>query len=284
MTEHRHAFITRRKIATAAAAATLLLATGCSTGSSTPSYPQAHIHGMAVQDGGDTVLLATHAGLYDMSTDPIEVISPAIDLMGFTTTGEPGHFYASGHPGEGAQLPNPVGLIESTDGGQNWQPISRQGQSDFHSLTYTEAGVIGFDGAIRTSNNGQSWSTPDTSIEPADLSGTAEGRMVLAATEEGLKRSPDGGTTWSKVPDAPLLYVTDFASAQEVAGISTDGSVYTSEDAGLTWRRSGTIDTEAHAMATTTGNDGQLQIWIATEQDILVSKDGGSTFSPWMSQ
>lgn len=284
MIERRHAFITRRKIATAAAAATLLLATGCSTASSAPSYPQAHIHGMAVQDGGDTVLLATHAGLYDMRADRIEVISPPIDLMGFTTTGEPGHFYASGHPGEGVQLPNPVGLIESTNGGRSWQPLSRQGQSDFHSLTYTEAGVVGFDGAIRTSNNGQSWSTPDTSIQPADLSGTAEGRVALATTEAGLKRSTDGGTTWTRVPDVPLLYMTDFASAQEVAGISPDGSVYTSEDTGLTWHQSGTIDTEAHAMATTMGDDGQLQIWIATEQDILVSKDGGNTFSPWMSQ
>lgn len=284
MTEHRHAFTPSRKIATAAATATLLLATGCSAASSTPSYPEAHIHGMAVQDGGDTVLLATHAGLYDMSADPIEVISPPIDLMGFATTGEPDHFYASGHPGEGVQLPNPVGLIESTDGGQSWQPLSRQGQSDFHSLTYTEGGVVGFDGATRTSKNRQTWSTPDTNIQPADLSGTAEGQTVLATTEAGVKRSTDGGTTWTKVPDAPLLYMTDFASAQEVAGISPDGSVYTSEDAGLTWHRSGTIDSEAHAMATTTGNDGQLQIWLATEQDILISKDGGSTFSPWTSQ
>nr|WP_035770241.1 sialidase family protein [Arthrobacter castelli] len=239
---------------------------------------------MAVQDGGHTVLLATHAGLYNMSADPIEVISPSIDLMGFTTTGEPGHFYASGHPGDGVQLPNPVGLIESTDGGQSWQPLSRQGQSDFHSLTYTEDGVVGFDGAIRTSKNGQSWSMSNTNIQPADLSGTAEGQTVLAATEERVKRSTDGGTTWTKVPDAPLLYLTDFASSQSAAGVSPDGIVYTSDDAGLTWHRAGSIDTEARAMAATNLADGQLQIWIATEQDILVSTDGGGTFSTWTSQ
>jgi len=31
---------------------------------------------------------------------------------------EPDHFYASGHPGEGADLPDPVGLIEATDAGR----------------------------------------------------------------------------------------------------------------------------------------------------------------------
>lgn len=272
--------MTSRKVAAAAAAAGLLLVTGCGAPAA-PAYPDAHIHGLAVQDDGDTVLLATHAGLYDMSADPIEVISPSIDLMGFTTTGRTDRFYASGHPGDGVQLPNPVGLIESTDGGRSWQPVSRQGQSDFHSLAYTTAGVVGFDGTIRTTKDGQSWSTPNTGTRPADLSGTAEGQTVLATTEEGLKRSTDGGTTWSKVPNTPLLYATDFASAQSVAGISPDGAVYTSDDAGLTWHRAGTIDNEAHAMAATTRDDRQLQIWIATEQAILHSTDDGRTFSSW---
>lgn len=54
--------------------------------------------------------------------------------MGFSVAG-PDHFYASGHPGQGIDLPNPVGLIESRDGGMTWAPLSRQGDSDFYALT-----------------------------------------------------------------------------------------------------------------------------------------------------
>lgn len=41
-----------------------------------------------------------------------------IDLMGFTVAG-PDRFLASGHPGPGADLPEPLGLVESRDGGQS---------------------------------------------------------------------------------------------------------------------------------------------------------------------
>ncbi len=269
--------------AAAAAATTLLLATGC-TAEAAPSYPEAHIHGMAVQGNGKTVLLATHDGLYKMSADTTEFIGPTIDLMGFTTTGTPDHFYASGHPGAGSELPNPVGHIETTDGGQSWQPLSRQGQSDFHSLTHSQAGLVGFDGTVRTSEDGQSWSTSQTGMQPADLSGTAEADTVLATTQAGLQRSTDGGTIWKKAPDAPLLYLTDFATAQSAAGVSPDGTVYTTDDAGLTWQGAGRIDSEPHAMAATAGEDGQLKIWVATRQDIRLSNDGGQTFSTWTGQ
>lgn len=256
-----------------------MLLSGCASAGA--DYPEAHIHGMAVNPDTEQVLLATHDGLYDMSADPIKVVSPAIDLMGFTTTGEPGHFYASGHPGSGVDLPNPVGLIESNDGGETWQPLSRQGQSDFHSLTYSQAGIVGFDGAMRTSANGQSWTTAEAGIHPADLSGTAEAKTVLATTESGLQRSTDGGSTWQPVPGSPLLYPTDFASAELAAGVTPDGHIYTSDDAGLSWQRGGSIDVEPHAMAAVTDDKGQLEIWTATEQDILVSTDGGQTFSVW---
>ena len=36
--------------------------------------------------------------------------------------------------------------ITSTDAGQTWTPLSRQGQSDFHALTASGRTVYGFDG------------------------------------------------------------------------------------------------------------------------------------------
>jgi hypothetical protein len=54
--------------------------------------------------------------------------------MGFTAGKGSGVFCASGHPGEGADLPTPLGLIKSVDGGKTWEQLARQGESDFHAL------------------------------------------------------------------------------------------------------------------------------------------------------
>ena len=76
--------------------------------------PSPHVHGVAINPGDDLVYLATHDGLFRYDDTGPTRIGPVIDLMGFTVAG-PNHFYASGHPGEGSDLPNPVGLITSTD-------------------------------------------------------------------------------------------------------------------------------------------------------------------------
>jgi hypothetical protein len=52
-------------------------------------------------------------------------VGPVIDLMGFTVAG-PGRYLASGHPGLHVDQAQPVGLIETTDGGVTWTPVSRR--------------------------------------------------------------------------------------------------------------------------------------------------------------
>lgn len=66
--------------------------------------------------------------------------------MGFTVAGGD-HFYASDHAGPGGDLPNPVGLIESTDGGQIWTVVSSEGVTDIHALSASKQEVVGFDGS-----------------------------------------------------------------------------------------------------------------------------------------
>lgn len=112
------------------------------------------MHGIAVNRADDQVYLATHDGLFRYDAEGPTRIGPVIDLMGFSVVG-PDHFYASGHPGPGVDLPQPVGLISSTDGGHTWDPLSRQGESDFHALTASTAGVVGYDGiALRSTSDG----------------------------------------------------------------------------------------------------------------------------------
>ncbi|MCZ2403900.1 exo-alpha-sialidase [Paenarthrobacter sp. Z7-10] len=278
--------IVDQRIFAAGVATLALLLSACSAGSSAAvsvesmAPPAAHVHGISVEAMSGRVLLATHEGLYDVTRKPAVKIGPTIDLMGFTPTSDPKVFYASGHPGTGSALSNPVGLIKSIDGGVSWQPVSRQGESDFHALTYSRGGLIGFDGALRTSTDGKKWSTTTTSFAPAVLAASPGSPDVLATTEQGVQRSPDGGKTWQLNAAAPVIQFAAFATAAEVAGVSPAGAVYTSSDAGRTWTATGQVPGQVEAIAAIEGSPGKPWIWAATDTGVQVSTDGGATFHP----
>ncbi|MFQ4149529.1 F510_1955 family glycosylhydrolase [Arthrobacter sp. LAPM80] len=244
-----------------------------------------HIHGISVDPVSTRILLATHDGLFDATTKtPVKLSEATIDLMGFTATGEPNVFYASGHPGPGSSLPNPVGLIRSTDAGKTWQPVSRGGQSDFHALTVSSGALVAFDGQLRTSTDGTSWTNSDANFVPAVLAGSPTSTVVLATTQEGPQRSTDHGKTWQPVPGGPVIQFVTFATPVEKApteavGVAPDGSVYVSTDAGLTWKATGRIAGQVEAVTAREGSPGKPWIWAATTEGVQVSTDGGATFS-----
>lgn len=284
---------TTRSVALIAGAATLILAlaactpaaTGPAAGTS-PTHqggsglPSAHVHGLSISGDTSQVLLATHDGLFDVTTQPASKIGGTNDLMGFTTGKDNGVFYASGHPGEGSDLPNPLGLIRSVDGGKTWEQLSRQGESDFHALTTTKSGIVAFDGTLRTSPDGKSWKTATAGFIPAVLAGNPDSNTVLATTPEGIQRSIDGGTTWTPVKSGPVIQFAAFADPAEAAGVEPDGTVHYSSDAGATWTKKGRIQGQVLAIAAVKGANGKPWIWAATPEEIVVSTDGGTTFRP----
>lgn len=272
----------------AAAASLLLVLSACAapsapgeSSSASSDYPSTHIHGIAVDDATGKVMLATHAGLFDVTAKPAVKLSPTIDLMGFSPTEDPDVFYASGHPGKDSPLPNPVGLIRSGDGGKTWEEVSRQGESDFHAMTMTKSGVVAFDGTLRTSPDGKDWYTSTAAFRPAVLAGDPGSDTVLATTQEGLQRSTDGGKTWALLASAPLVQFAAFATPTDAIGIEPTGAVHHSADGGVTWSRKGSVNGEIQAVTTAEAADGQLKIWAATGDGVLVSEDGGATFAPY---
>ncbi|MGL3807728.1 F510_1955 family glycosylhydrolase [Paeniglutamicibacter sp. R2-26] len=235
-------------------------------------YPSAHVH--AIADTGDgQVLLATHDGLYDVSADPARRIGPVVDWMGFTL-GKDG-YYASGHPGPGTDLQNPVGLMRSTDEGRTWEGLSRSGVSDFHAMTASKNAVIGFDTALRSTADGTTWKDLDPRILPATLAADARGTLVLAATEQGVWRSADDGATFSEPdPGAPVLQYLAVAGGKAV-GITPDGVAWTSRDGGATWARGARVQGTASAVAMS--QDGS-RIWVASSLGVEHSDDGAAGF------
>lgn len=239
-------------------------------------YPVSHIHDMDVDAETGTVLLATHEGLVDVSTSPATSIGPTIDLMSFAV-GADGTMYASGHPGPGVEMPNPVGLITSSDSGKTWSEASRAMESDFHALTVTDQQVIGFDGQLLTSPDDTTWQPAESPVEAYHLSSTDDAATVLATTEGGLQRSTDHGQTWDAVDEAPVLMLTAMVGDYAV-GVAPDNTVYLSDDAGLTWQQRSTVEEDVSAIDITTSDDG-LQLWVATDTQVQVSDDQGQTFT-----
>ena len=270
----------------AASAAVLVTLAGCapSEPSSSTAGPAertpslSHVHGLAFDTEGG-LLVATHDGLFRVGGggDPSPV-GPAIDLMGFTVAG-PDRLLASGHPGPGVDLPQPVGLIESVDGGETWEPVSRQGQSDFHALTVGDAGIIGHDGSLVRSTDGVEWQELRIPAQPAALAASPTGDGVLATTEQGLLHSPDGGSTWSPVAGVPVLQTVAWAEdGTTVVGVEPAGTVWTSADGAVTWQEGADVGTAVQAVAVSAAAGGGARMAVATDEALVVSEDGGRTF------
>jgi hypothetical protein len=243
------------------------------------SLPSTHVHGISRDPGSGKVNLATHTGLFVMQSDASwQRVGPDVDLMGFAVSG-PGTFYASGHPAAGVDLPQPVGLIKSTDAGGTWTVLSRGGQSDFHSLTASSSGVMGFDDALRATPDGKTWSQGGLTVEPRTLAAAPDGSQVLATTEQGLLSSTDEGRTWVSLASSPVLLLTAWADSKTVVGVTPEGGLALSTDAARTWRTALGKAPGGQAVSASRDKAGVLEILVVTDTAVLQSRDNGATFT-----
>ncbi|GAA1459398.1 hypothetical protein NE857_26620 [Nocardiopsis exhalans] len=243
-----------------------------------------HVHGVGVDPGSGKVLVASHAGLFTVpapdrltreATVPAHV-GPAIDLMGFTVRG-PDHYLASGHPEGDTDMPDPVGLIETRDGGRSWAALSLAGESDFHALASAGDLVVGFDGVLRSTEDGVTWTGLDPEVEAFDLAVSDDGSTVVATTGRGPVRSADGGAAFAVVAGAPPLALVDWVPGGEtVFGVAVDGGVYRSTDAGGTWERTGELPGNPEAL-----HADEDQLIVVADLHAARSTDEGATFDAW---
>lgn len=237
--------------------AALVVLTGCSTApqpDTTPAVPASstatpsvrgvtltpaldHLHGLHLDEDG-TVLAGTHTGLVELAADgrTTRVGASDDDFMGLAGVPGSDQLFASGHPGPASSAPNPLGLIESTDGGHTWTPKSLTGEVDFHALATDGELLIGFDGVtglLTSTDGGNSWGTGAT-VAAAALAVTDVG--VWVTTTDGLQHSTDAGLTFTVVPDAPQLALLSAAKDGSLWGIDTTGTAWRSRT-GQTWEQ-----------------------------------------------
>lgn len=238
-----------------------------------------HVHGLTVDHANGALYAATHVGLFriDGERTAVRISAETPDLMGFTAVG-PGHFLASGHPGEAGEGPANLGLLESTDGGATWRTMSLAGAADFHGLQAAHNAIYGYnsvDGAFMVSTDRRTWDRRSTVAMGAFIVSPTDPDTVLAAGAEWLQRSSDGGRVWSNVAGIPAMSVITWSESGPVWGATRDGRVWTSGDGGTTWAQRGQLPAQPQAMAT---HESTVYAAVAGDE-ILASADGGTTWT-----
>ncbi len=215
-----------------------------------------HVHGLGINPTDDALFVATHYGTFRIAGDgPAERVGDSFqDTMGFTVVG-PDRFLGSGHPdlaGTQAGLPGRLGLIESTDAGRTWEPVSLLGEVDFHGLVYAHDQVYGVDsgtGGFMVSADQEEWETRST----IDLFGFAvdpdDPDRLLGAGPDGLVESTDGGRTWPPA-DGPPVVTLAWDGATGRWGIDQDGTVFHATD-GDDWEQVGELPGQPQALLAT---------------------------------
>ena len=238
-----------------------------------------HVHGLGVDPGEGVLYAGTHYGLFRLPAEGqgTRVADRVQDFMGFTVAG-PNHFLASGHPGVGQDAPSSLGLIESTDGGQTWQPLSLAGEADFHALEYRHGTVYGLNaltGEFMVSDDKTTWETR-TTLPMADFAVSPDDPdVIVATTEQGLASSDDGGRNFTLVRDAPLLLLVSWAQDGTLVGVGPEGTVYVRVGDGEGWQRRGVLEGPPEALAAVS----QDEIYAAADGAVLASTDGGREFA-----
>jgi hypothetical protein len=233
---------------------TALLSSGCGgddDGASAPGGPvvedpgPVHVHGLGINPRDGALFIATHTGLFRAApgeSQATRVGDRYQDTMGFTVLGAD-HFLGSGHPDGRDNLPPFLGLIESSDSGETWEPISLLGEADFHVLEAHGERVYGFGSDFKTrearflasSDGGKTWderpapeSVLSLALHPDDAA------LLTASGERRLYESRDGGRTWKRLDGAPGMLAWD--GANRLVLLTSDGEVMV-RDRGKDWSR-----------------------------------------------
>ena len=239
-----------------------------------------HVHGLGVNPADGQLYAATHFGVFAVAdARGCAVVGNAQDTMGFTVAG-PDWFLGSGHPDFSEDDEPLLGLIESTDAGRTWEPLSLRGEADFHALRVAHDVTWGYDstsGTLMSTADRQDWQAlsrlplRDFAVSPADPD------VLVATAERGPVRSSDGGRTWQPVAGAPALVVLVWPRDDVLYGADRAGAVHLSTDGGLTWVRQGDAGGPPEAITATDAEPSEVHVAVAG-RGIVSSSDGGRAF------
>jgi hypothetical protein len=246
-----------------------------------PDPGMGYVHGLAVDPSDGTLYAAARTGVFRVSAqgDASRIANRDQDTTALAIAG-PGVLLASGHPDRREDLPDDLGLVESTDRGQTWTSWSLGGTAAFRALDYSHGKIFGYEAnsaRFMVSTDKKSWdqraviTLADFAIDPADET------VVVATTDTGIARSTDGGRTFARLTGAPpSTQFVSWPATGALFGATTDGAIHVSADNGRTWQARGKLDGKPQALTATDAST----VYAATATGIHISRDGGRTFEP----
>lgn len=200
-----------------------------------------HIH--SVRALGDDIILGTHEGLFQyLNETTVKRMSPErFDVMGLAVSAK--GLYASGHPGQGSKLVNPVGLLFSSDRGKNWKQVALTGVVDFHTLETVGNELYGADSGsgqlMYSANAGKSWVKRDLNTF-TDIAPNPKVKASVLAVKDGiLHRSVDALKTHKPVKTSFVVESIDWIAGSLLATSGKD--LYQSTNSGTSWKKLATM-------------------------------------------
>jgi photosystem II stability/assembly factor-like uncharacterized protein len=195
------------------------------------------------------------------------------DVMGLAVFGET--IFASGHPGKGSKLPNPVGLLRSDNAGKSWKKVSLQGEVDFHFLHAGKSELYGEDAQtgklMYSANFGRSWKVVGPNIFTDIAISNQKPRHAYAVERNSLIKSMDSFSTRSTIKTEFKVSSVEFNGKILYAASGKD--IYNSQDDGKSWQKLASFKSDISDFSTS----DQLIVAIVGNE-ILVSKDKGKSF------
>lgn len=231
-------------------AAALLLA-GCGGGDDGEAPPPARadldVASLAIDpDGGDVLLATAEDGLWRLAVGEemrvARVGGEPIAFSGFDLAAR-GRLIASGRPGPGSDLPDPLGLVQSTDGGESWREVSLGGEAELVVLRGSGEVLYGVDreaGVLLASRDGgRSWRRRRAPEQLVDLRiDPRNDERLVAVGRDGMIESEDAGRTW-EASSPGLFALLSWPIAPRLYAASAEGVVYRSPDFGTNWIEQG---------------------------------------------
>lgn len=250
-----------------------------------------YVNSLERDEGTGDLLLTTNRGFFRIDPEddtvtrqPAEITADGkratLGTFLELDTAIDGSLVGSGHPDPGSQLPQYLGYMRSTDGGETWSNVSRLGLADLHKIVFIHDRVYAWDAVLSamliSEDGGEKFSehfTPrglivDFEVDPDDP------KTIVAATEEQLYRSTDGGDSWRPAlreagvrlawPEADTLYIA-----------TGDGRVQVSSDSGDTYEEVGEVEGEPYVIEPVTDDELLLAL---SDGTVLRTTDGGETW------
>jgi len=199
----------------------------------------------------------------------------------------------------------PGGVLRSLDGGQNWYIASFPPPPPFVSALAVSpnfaqdgtllAGTLE-DGVLRSGDRGEHWAAWNFGLLDLNVLCLAispdfgDDETLFAGTDSGIFRSTNGGRAWREV-DFPIEFAPVLSLALSPA-FATDGfllagtescGLFCSRDRGSTWERLGeeAVTGAVNSILLAPEFPDKPDVLVLLEDALLVSRDGGQSWSDW---